>query len=85
MACKFQFPFSVPAAEAVSKARKAVESQNGSFTGDVAKGGFEVSVFGNYIKGNYTIEGQVLYLEVTDKPVFVPCSLIESFLKKEIS
>lgn len=84
MACNFQLPFSSPVDEAVDRARKAVESQNGTFEGDINSGNFEVSVFGNLIKGNYTINGQVLDLVVISKPVFVPCSMIESFLKKEI-
>lgn len=85
MSCKFQLPFSEPVEDALQKARSAVESQNGIFNGDVQSGDFELTVFGNFIKGNYTIEGQVLNLEVTDKPFFVPCAMIESFLKKEIS
>ncbi len=85
MSCKFQIPFSVPAENAMQKAKAAVESQGGTFNGDATAGDFEVTVFGNHIKGNYTIEGQLLNLEVTDKPFFVPCTMIESFLKKEIS
>lgn len=85
MACKFQFPFTVSPDVAVDKARTAVETQSGTFSGDTTSGMFEVSVFGNYIKGNYTIEGQTINIEVTDKPVFVPCGMIESFLKKQIT
>lgn len=84
MACKFNLPFSEPVETALQKARSAVESQNGMFNGDSQSGNFELTVFGNFIKGSYTIEDQVLYLVVTDKPFFVPCSMIESFLKKEI-
>ena len=85
MACKFNFPFTEPAESAVGKARAAVESQNGIFDGDTNSGKFEVTVFGNTIKGNYSVMGQTLLLEITDKPFFVPCSTIESFLLKQIS
>jgi hypothetical protein len=85
MACKFNFPFNEPAESAVGKARAAVESQNGIFDGDSNSGNFEVTVFGNTIKGNYSVMGQTLLLEITDKPFFVPCSTIESFLSKQIS
>ena len=85
MSCKFNLPFSEPAETAVGKARAAVESQNGIFNGDISSGNFEVTVFGNTIKGNYTVAGQILKLEITDKPFFVPCSTIESFLVKQIS
>lgn len=85
MACKFNLPFTEPAESAVAKARAAVESQNGIFDGDTDSGNFEVTVFGNTIKGNYSVTGQTLLLEITDKPFFVPCSTIESFLVKQIS
>ena len=84
-ACNFNLPFSEPASLAVGKARAAVESQNGIFNGNDQAGDFEVTIFGNTIKGNYTVLGQVLNLEITDKPFFVPCSTIESLLLKQIS
>lgn len=85
MSCKFSVNFSEPAESAVLKAKNAVESQSGIFNGDVNNGDFEVTVFGNNIKGNYTVAGQVLNIEITDKPFFVPCNMIETFLVKNIS
>ena len=85
MSCKFSVTFSEPAESAVLKAKNAVESQSGVFNGDVNSGDFEVTVFGNNIKGNYTVTGQNLEIEITDKPFFVPCNMIETFLVKNIS
>ncbi len=85
MSCKFSVNFSEPAESAVLKAKNAVESQSGIFNGDVNRGDFEVTVFGNNIKGNYTVSGQILNIEITDKPFFVPCNMIETFLAKNIS
>ena len=85
MSCNFNLKFTEPAEIAVGKARAAVESQNGIFNGDSVSGNFQVTVFGNTIKGNYTVTGQILNLVITDKPFFVPCSTIESFLLKQIS
>lgn len=85
MACNFEIPFSEAPAEAVVKARNAVESQQGVFNGDERAGNFEVTVFGNTIRGHYTVQGQVLHLTITEKPFLVPCSMIESFLKSHIS
>lgn len=84
MACSFNLTFSGPADAAVEKARSAVQSQNGVFEGDDRSGSFEVTVFGNTIRGNYQVTGQTLDLKITDKPFFVPCSTIESFLAKQI-
>lgn len=85
MACNFNLKFSEPSSVAIGKARAAIESQNGTFTGDDTSGNFEVTVFGSTIKGNYSVTGQVLDLVITDKPFFVPCSTIESFLIKQIA
>lgn len=85
MSCQITIPFTEPAASAVSKARTAVESQSGTFNGNEESGDFEVTVMGNHVKGNYTVSGQILHLTITDKPFFVPCSMIESFLTKQIS
>lgn len=85
MSCKFEIPFNEPVEKAIGKARQAVESQNGTFNGDETSGDFELNVFGNNIKGNYSITGQILNLEITDKPFFVPCNMIENFLQKQIS
>ncbi|MEO6819200.1 MAG: hypothetical protein ABI266_02905 [Ginsengibacter sp.] len=84
MACKFSLNFNEPAESAVIKAKDAVESQKGTFNGDTNSGDFELNVFGNNIKGNYFVEGQTLNIDITDKPFFVPCSMIESFLAKQI-
>ena len=85
MSCKFSVPFTQSVESAILKAKAAIASQNGTLNGDTHGGDFEVTVFGNNIKGNYTVTGQVLDLEITDKPFFVPCNMIETFLSKQIS
>jgi len=85
MACDFSLPFSGNAETVLAKARKAVEGQGGNFTGDTNAGNFQVSVFGNSIVGNYTVSGQTLQINITDKPFMVPCSAIEGFLKNQLT
>lgn len=84
MACEFSIPFSGAPAAVISKAKAAVESQNGTFTGDNGSGEFGVTAFGNTIKGNYTVSGQQLHITIVSKPFFLPCSTIESFLKNQL-
>ena len=83
--CNFSIPFSGPVEIILAKAKAAVESQNGDFTGDINSGNFEVSVFANLIKGYYSVSGQNLNLTITDRPFLVPCNAIESFLKSKIA
>ncbi len=83
--CNFNIPFQQPASIVIAKAKAAIESHNGTFTGNETSGDFGITVYGNTIKGNYSVTGQVLNLIITHKPFFVPCSTIENMLLKEIS
>lgn len=83
-ACNFTIPFSGSADEIFTKAKKSVEGQGGSFTGDVSGGSFELSIFGNSIVGSYTVVAQDLNVVISEKPFIVPCSAIEGFLKKQL-
>jgi len=50
--CNFSIPFSGDADIILSKARAAIENQQGVFSGDANMGNFEVTVFANTIKGS---------------------------------
>lgn len=84
-ACNFNIPFSATPEEVFQKAKKSVESQGGTFNGDTNGGSFELSIFGNAIVGNYTVAGSELNVVIEEKPFMVPCSVIEGFLKKQLS
>lgn len=84
-ACNFSVPFTKSATDILDKAKQTIESQNGTFTGDENNGSFDVSVFGNTVVGSYTVEGQNLVIEITEKPFLVPCSMIESFLVNKLT
>lgn len=84
MSCNFTIPFSRPLNDMVDKARRVVEEQGGQFTGDDQSGQFHVSIMGNTVAGSYRVEGQELQIEITEKPMFAPCSLIESYLKQQL-
>ena len=83
--CTFSIPFTGDAESILAKAKAAIESQNGDFTGDANSGNFEVSVFANSIKGHYNVSGNNLNLTIADKPFLISCSTIESLLKSRIS
>ncbi|HUP13478.1 MAG TPA: hypothetical protein VM187_14740, partial [Niastella sp.] len=85
MACQFSIPFSGTPANVLQKAQTAVEGQGGNFTGDSTSGAFDVTVFGNTIKGRYTVAGQNLEIDILSKPFFLPCNTIEGFLKNQLS
>jgi hypothetical protein len=83
-ACNFKIPFTGSSEEVFRKAQKAVQSQNGNFTGDNNKGEFEVTVFGNTIAGTYTFVGNEMDVIITSKPFLLSCGMIENYLKSQI-
>lgn len=84
MACNFYIPFSGGSQNILDKARTAVQGQGGNFNGDETAGNFDVNVFGNIIKGSYTVMGNELNIIIDSKPFLIPCSTIENFLKNKI-
>jgi len=83
--CNFSILFSGEAEIILGKAKTAIVSQQGIFTGDVNSGNFEVTVLANTIRGVYVVTGQNLNITITHKPFLIPCSTIEGFLKSKIS
>jgi hypothetical protein len=83
--CNFTIPFNQPAGIILEKAKNAITSQGGDFSGDLEKGSFHVSLLGNTVAGSYQISGNNLEINISSKPVFVPCATIESFLSKQLN
>ena len=83
MACTFKIPFTGDAQQILNKARTAVEGQGGTFTGNEMAGNFEVSVMGT-IQGSYNVMDNELEIDITSKPMFVGCGMIENFLKSKL-
>lgn len=83
--CKFSIPFSGDITVMLAQVRSAIESQKGMFDGDNSAGNFDVSVMSNTIVGDYVVSGQVININISKKPFFVPCNTIESFLKSKLA
>ncbi len=84
-ACNFTIAFAKPADEILAKAKKTIESQNGSFNGNETEGHFDVTIFGNTIKGTYTVQGQSLNIDIVEKPFLIPCNMIETYLTGQLN
>lgn len=83
--CQFILPFHIPLEPLVEKARKAVESQGGTFNGDIHAGNFDVTVMGNHASGSYQVVEKELHVQINEKPFFVPCSSIENYLRQQLA
>jgi hypothetical protein len=85
MACNIIIPLTKSPDEIISKAKQAIESQGGSFSGDNLQGNFSVPVPLGKVAAEYSISGQQLQINVTQKPFIVSCRKIESFLREQLA
>ncbi|WP_428653657.1 hypothetical protein [Runella sp.] len=85
MAHHFDIPFEGTAETILAKAKKAIESGNGTMNGDNAAGSFSLPAGISKVKGNYLVEGNKLKLTITDKPIYVSGDMIENILKKHLA
>ena len=80
--CNFSIPFSGSVEQLINKAKGAITSAGGQFSGDVAGGEFSLSTFVGTITGSYDVSQSNLNITIADKPMFLSCSMIEQELKK---
>lgn len=83
--CKFEIPFSGAAGELVEKAKKAILGAGGKADGDVTAGTFSIPTPLGEISGIYKINPPSVFFEITDKPMFLSCGLVESTIQKYLS
>lgn len=81
--CNFSINYPNPKEQLVAQLRSAIMSQsNAHFEGDNTTGAFAFTAMGFDIAGNYGINGDIIEVNITDKPFLVSCSKIESEIKK---
>lgn len=74
----FDFQLSHDPAWVIEKARKAATGNGVAFEGDERKGRFA----GHGIEGSYAIEGGLVTIAISRKPIVMPWSMIESSMRK---
>jgi len=80
--CNFTFPFNENANILIERAKTAIlNNDKATFDGNEAAGIFSLPTPLGLIKGSYTITANVATFEISEKPFFVNCNLIESKLK----
>lgn len=83
--CNFSIKFASNAEHVISVAKDAIKGAGGNFNGNEEAGGFEINTFMGQIIGAYTILNNEIHINITKKPMFVPCSEIENQLRKYLS
>lgn len=74
--------FSQSPEDFITNAKEALARRDGNLTGDERSGQFNISTPVGSVKGNYTIEGQFMHVNITKKPFFVSESMIEDAIQK---
>lgn len=81
--CNFSISYPRPKEQLVAQLKSAILSQSKAhFEGDNTTGAFAFTAMGFGIAGNYVIEGDIIEVNITDKPFLVSCSKIESEIRK---
>ena len=82
--CSFQFNIETNPAETIEKVKATIEQEGGTFNGDETEGTFSLPTPVGVIEGNYQVTVDELTIDITKKPAFLPCSMLEGELKKRL-
>jgi len=81
MNCKFRLKPKQDLQETYWLALREIERFGARYNGDATGGSFELEILGMRFKGTIQVESNIIVVNLTDKPLLVPCSLIESSVK----
>ncbi|WP_018344036.1 hypothetical protein [Cytophaga aurantiaca] len=80
-ACTFDIPFTQNVNEMIKTIQESIlKVENAAFEGNSSSGSFSLPTPLGQIKGTYKITATLAHFAIIEKPMLVPCSLIESKL-----
>lgn len=82
--CSFNFNIDSSPADIIINVKSKIEKEGGSFTGNESEGNFNLPTPVGAIEGNYSVNDNELKIDITKKPMMLPCSMIESELEKRL-
>ena len=82
--CSFQFKLEAAPAETIKKVKVKIEQEGGTFNGDENEGKFTLPTPVGVIEGSYQVTADELKIDIYKKPSFIPCSMLETELKKRL-
>ena len=83
--CNFSIKLDGAIHSLIAKAKDTITGAGGNCNGNEEAGGFDISTFAGKIEGAYTILNDEIHVNITKKPMFVPCSEIENQLRRYLS
>jgi hypothetical protein len=85
MGCRFTFNYSQSLEPIFVLGRKEADAFGGQVTGDNKRGTFNIPAMGSRFEGYYEVSEELVEIVLTKKPIFLPCSVIYTFLSKHIN
>ncbi len=85
MACKFSTNSVSNIDQHFQVAMDELKNFEGQFNGDINAGDFTLSVLGGNFKGSFKKIRNRIDWNIESKPFFIPCSVIENFLRNHLS
>ena len=82
--CSFKFKIETNPVETINKVKTKIEQEGGTFNGDENEGTFSLPTPLGVIEGSYKVTTDELKIDITKKPAFLPCSMLEGELKKRL-
>ena len=83
--CEFKFDFNGHPAELVEEIQSGFANAGGRVSVEDNAGSFSIDTPVGLFGGNFVVSERSITIEVDDKPMFVPCSAIESQLRKFVA
>ena len=82
--CSFKFNLELNPNEIINNVKLKIESEGGSLSGNENEGNFSLPTPIGSVEGKYSVSGHELKIDITGKPMMLPCSMIESELEKRL-
>lgn len=80
-ACTFNIAFTQEVNDMIKTVQESIlKVEHAAFEGNDSAGSFSLPTPLGQVKGTYKISNTIAHFSITDKPMLVPCSLIESKL-----
>jgi hypothetical protein len=78
----FDIPIPTDVHAALARVQQLIVGEGGQFAGDDKAGRFRGNSPVGAIEGRYAIQGSVIRITITNKPVLAPCAAIEARIRK---
>lgn len=84
MKCLIKVPYSVDIKKLYVLGLDEAKATGGRLDGNEQKGTFSIPILGGIFEGAYNVDDKLIEVQLFKKPIFIPCGVIESFLKSQI-